>query len=317
MLSNPRSWYSQAVLYTSAFTGLCAQTESSGQELKSVLEKESSPLVLPILRSQLSSTPGLSNAALPARTKELEGNLAQVTRIETANFLITAESRSLAETIATLAESHRKSIATEWLGQELPQWPEPCPIQVTLAHDNYGDTSYELQEQEDGSFKPTAWECKIHGSLERLQDSVLPHELVHMILASHFQQRIPRWADEGIALSVEHASVQQKIQDKLAKLLTDSPERSLSVKRLLTLKDYPTDFMPVYLEGYSVANFLIEKQGKRYFVNFLEASMPGAYRNSFPSPRWERSLQQYYGIESVEELEIQWRAWLQPGKQEN
>ena len=50
------------------------------------------------------------------------------------------------------------------------------------------------------------WRMSIQGSAERILDSVLPHEITHMIFASHFRQPLPRWADEGGATSVEHVS---------------------------------------------------------------------------------------------------------------
>ena len=42
------------------------------------------------------------------------------------------------------------------------------------------------------------WQMTIQGSDERLMDWVLPHEITHMVFASHFGHPLPRWADEGV-----------------------------------------------------------------------------------------------------------------------
>ena len=48
------------------------------------------------------------------------------------------------------------------------------------------------------------WRMTIQGSLVRILDSVLPHEVTHTIFATHFRQPLPRWADEGACTTVEH-----------------------------------------------------------------------------------------------------------------
>ena len=63
------------------------------------------------------------------------------------------------------------------------------------------------------------WEMSIQGSLERVLDSVLPHEVTHTIFATHFRRPLPRWADEGGSTTVEHASERNKQQRMLVAFL--------------------------------------------------------------------------------------------------
>ena len=46
------------------------------------------------------------------------------------NFRVYARSAQLANEVARSAEENRKQLAIHWLGTELPNWPEPCPLVV-------------------------------------------------------------------------------------------------------------------------------------------------------------------------------------------
>ena len=63
------------------------------------------------------------------------------------------------------------------------------------------------------------WTMTIQGSLERILDSVLPHEVTHTVFADHFRRPLPRWADEGACTTVEHVSERSKQQQMLISFL--------------------------------------------------------------------------------------------------
>src|SRR5205823_3113945 len=48
----------------------------------------------------------------------------------TPNFVVSAPTQQIAQQIGQYAEHYRKQKAVEWLGQEMPNWPQPCPLQV-------------------------------------------------------------------------------------------------------------------------------------------------------------------------------------------
>ena len=91
----------------------------------------------------------------------------------------------------------------------MPNWAQPCPItaQVGRHLGAGGATSFVFEHGE-----VFGWRMTIQGSLERILDSVLPHEVTHTIFATHFRQPLPRWADEGACTTVEHASEKAKQQ---------------------------------------------------------------------------------------------------------
>jgi len=107
----------------------------------------------------------------------------------TQNFIITAPTPEAAQAIGQAGEIYRRDLSLEWLGRELPPWRDPCPITVHVgSHLGAGcATSFYFEQGQ-----PHGWQMTIQGSYERIMDSVLPHEITHMIFASHFGRRLPR-----------------------------------------------------------------------------------------------------------------------------
>ena len=46
----------------------------------------------------------------------------------TANFIVTAPTQQIAESVGQWAEHYRREKAMLWLGREMPNWPQPCPL---------------------------------------------------------------------------------------------------------------------------------------------------------------------------------------------
>ena len=104
----------------------------------------------------------------------------------------------------------------------------------------------------------------IQGTEERILDSVLPHEISHMIFASYFRRPLPRWADEGAATLVEHESERLR-QTKLLDQVIRTSKR-IPLRQLLNIKEYPEnmqDVLTLYAEGYSLADYLVQQKGAR------------------------------------------------------
>lgn len=218
----------------------------------------------------------------------------------TQNFIVTAATQELANEIATAAEKYRKDLALEWLGKELPQWEQPCPItaQVDPRHGAGGATSFIF-----GGGRPHSWTMNIQGSRERVLDSVLPHEVTHTIFASHFCRPLPRWADEGACTTVEHVSERKKQEKLLYEFLATN--RGIPFNRMFAMKEYPSDILPLYSQGYALARFLIALGGKPKFINYVGAGMQ--------SNNWTAATKQYYGFHSLSDLQLSWVEWVRKG----
>ena len=219
----------------------------------------------------------------------------------TPNFIVTAPTPEIAEKCGKTAEFYRKALAEEWLGEEMPRWYKPCTLSVKVGQIGAGGaTTFAFDRGE-----VFGWRMNVQGTLERILDSVIPHEVSHTVFASHFRRPLPRWADEGAATLIEHESERRR-QSMLLKQVWNTPQR-IPLTRLLAIKDYPSDMQAVltlYAEGYSLADFLVQAGGKARFLEFLET----AHRQG-----WDRAIEQHYSLKGVNELDDRWNNWVLAG----
>lgn len=218
--------------------------------------------------------------------------------VRTQNFLISAPNAQLAQAVGQAAEQYRSELAEYWLGYELSPWQAPCPIKVVAGPQlaAQGVTHYDIQPVRN-------FRMEVVGTPERILDSVLPHEVTHTILATHFGRPLPRWADEGVCTIVEHDAEKSKHEAHLRNFLRT--ERGIAMNKLFLLREYPDDIHPMYAQGYSVCRFLIEQQGPRTFIQFLEKYIQ--------RPSWTDAVREHYGYDSLAELQQYWLKWVSDG----
>ncbi|MCA9231239.1 MAG: hypothetical protein KDA57_11340 [Planctomycetales bacterium] len=228
------------------------------------------------------------------------GTAAQAAGYRTANFTVDAPTPRLAKEIGDSAEQWRSQLAQEWLGKQLPNWSKPCPIKAKVAPSlgAGGATSFVFDRGE-----VFGWRMTIQGSRERILDSVLPHEVTHTIFASHFREPLPRWADEGACTTVEHHSEIAKQESMLIDFL--QTRRGIPFSHMFGMTEYPSDVMPLYAQGHSLAKFLIDQRGKREFLAFLADGMKGD---------WEQALDKRYGYANLLVLQNSWMDWIRQGR---
>ena len=149
------------------------------------------------------------------------------------------------------------------------------------------------------------WRMRVQGSLERILDSVIPHEVNHTILACYFRRPVPRWADEGAASLMEHESERQHQINLVNRLMHEG--RRIPLRMLFNIAEYPRDMkqvMALYAEGYSLTEYLIQLGGRRKFLRFLD----DAHHRS-----WDTAVKSFYETASVEKLEQDWSRWVLAG----
>jgi len=224
-------------------------------------------------------------------------------RSRTPNFIVEAPDPALAEEVARAAEAWRRDLAMSWLGKTMPDWSRPCPMTVRAGpHLGAGAvTKFTFDRGEVFD-----WQMSVQGSRQRILDSVLPHEITHMIFASHFRRPVPRWADEGGATSVEHAAERNKHRRMLWQFLQSG--RGIAFNRMFAIKEYeesPVGMMPLYAQGHSVADFLIQQGGRRKFVRFVGDGMNAG--------DWSGAIRRHYGIAGAGALQTTWLAWVRRG----
>ena len=214
-----------------------------------------------------------------------------------ANFVVTAPTKELAVEVSRAAERYRESLAIEWLGKKLPNWADKCEMTVRVGEQMGagGATTFVF---ENGQV--FGWRMTIQGSRKRILDSVLPHEITHMILASHFRRPVPRWADEGAATSVECDEEKARYRGMLLRFLRS--DRGMPFSTMFILTEYPRDVMPLYAQGFTLAEFLIGQKGRRAYLDFLEEGMA--------TEDWPRAVKKHYGYTDVGDLQNRWLAWV-------
>ena len=217
----------------------------------------------------------------------------------TDNFIVDAPTKELARTFGEYAEKFRREKAIDWLGSEMPRWPQKCPlkVQVTMGHTG-GATTFTFGVE--GNRRPAVMsqEMKIFGSVEQLLHSVLPHEVTHTVFAHHFGQPVPRWSDEGGSVLSENDDERFNHDVRCREVLNQG--RGIPLRVLFKLKDYPKDMIVLYAQGYSITQFLVDQGGKQKLLQFIGQGMKNDNNN------WEDAVRTAYGYGSVDELQEAW-----------
>jgi hypothetical protein len=214
---------------------------------------------------------------------------------QTANFVVQAANPEIARLVADAAESCRADLGKLWLEKELPDWPAPCHIYVTIDADRTAGRT-------DISFsrgKVLSQRMEIKGAMGRVLKGVLPHELTHVLFAHYFGAQPPRWADEGGAILSEDDIQGDRQRQLFRKILLE--ERSFSLRRLLGMRQYPDDLTCLYAQGHSVSHFLVAAKSRRTFLAFVGEGLQRG---------WDKAARDQYGYQSVEELEKAWLGWV-------
>jgi hypothetical protein len=133
---------------------------------------------------------------------------------------------------------------------------------------------------------------------------VLPHEITHTIFASYFRQPLPRWADEGACTTVEHRSEIAKQERMLIQFLKE--RRGIAFSDMFVMKEYPRDVMPLYAQGHSLAQWMIESRGRKAFLDFLADGMQ--------DENWPRAIREHYGFQGLAPLQTAWLDWVKQGR---
>ncbi|HVK17113.1 MAG TPA: sigma-70 family RNA polymerase sigma factor [Fimbriiglobus sp.] len=222
-------------------------------------------------------------------------------RFATENFVVDAPTKELAQKFGESAERYRKEKAIEWLGSEMPRWPQKCPLRVQITlKETGGATTFTFGRIND---KPEVMSQEMHifGEARQLLTSTLPHEVTHTVLAHHFGQAVPRWADEGASVMSESEGERRAHDEKCREIMNQG--RGISLRVLFNLKEYPRDMHVLFVQGYSVSRFLIEKKGKAKFLQFVREGMKDDNQN------WDAAAR-LYGFDSTDELQVAWVDWL-------
>jgi hypothetical protein len=229
---------------------------------------------------------------------------ASAAKYTTDNFVTEAPTAELAKKFGDMAEFYRLDKARQWLGREMPQWQQRCPLQVQITSGSAGGATTFTFGNEGGKSVVSSMRMEIRGEAKQLLNSVLPHEVTHTVLAHYFGRPVPRWADEGGSVLSENDEERFQHDVRCRELLNAG--RGIRLRVLFRMTEYPRDMIVLYAQGYSVSHFLVSKggdgtEGRGKLLLFLTAGMQG---NSAES--WNAAAHKIYGFDSVDALEEAW-----------
>lgn len=137
----------------------------------------------------------------------------------------------------------------------------------------------------------------------RLLKSVLPHELMHLVMASYMKRHedLPRALHEGFAVLMEPDFRHAFYLDFLKR--RGAGQAYLPLAELLSMKDYPRDPEFFYAEGFALVAYLIETAG-------LQATMD-LILHSPESGELESRLLERTRATSQDRLEETWLKWIE------
>lgn len=220
-------------------------------------------------------------------------------RFSTENFIVSAPNAALAKTFGEYAEYYRREKAIDWLGAELPRWPNKCPLKVQIRLDKTGgETTFTFGVSPGSRSRVLSQDMLIFGETAQLLKSVLPHEVTHTVFAHHFGEAVPRWADEGGSVLSENDEERYSHDVRCRELLVKG--QGIPLKALFSMVHYPSDQHTLYAQGYSVVNYLIGKEGgRKKFLDFVRIGLKNKNTN------WQQAVE-LYGYDSVDDLQADW-----------
>jgi hypothetical protein len=236
--------------------------------------------------------------------------IASAATFTTTNFVVTAPDERLARMFGEQAEEYRKQKAREWLGQEMPNWPRRCPLNVRVTENGAGGVTSFTFSGDGANGQVASQQMDIHGPVRQLLNSVLPHEVTHTVFAYHFGRPVPRWADEGGSVLSENDEERTSHDIRCRELLNQG--KAFCLRVLFRMVDYPRDMIVLYAEGYSVCAYLVERggggtEGRRRLLQFLALGMQNSTPQSHGTAEsWNNAAQRVYGAETADALEGQW-----------
>lgn len=226
---------------------------------------------------------------------------------ETPNFTLWVQaSETEARGLAQYCEAMRGELVQRWGPADAGMWMPRCLVVVHSHADAYakalglpqaasvGCTSV----QQDGE-RVVLRRIDLRRDAADWRSNALPHELTHVVLADRVRlERVPRWLDEGLAMTSEASALHQRRQGVLQKALADG--RLLDVPSVLrgTVPRAETARDVFYSQSHALVHFLLERDGSDTLMGFIAAGQRDGY---------EQALLDLYGFTSVSELEATWR----------
>jgi hypothetical protein len=203
-----------------------------------------------------------------------------------------------------------EELCERWLGRGgAPKWSPKCEIVVHETGEAFRrrtgrpPSMLAFSDLEIGDGRVWMRRIQARADAPHPLGELLEHELVHVVLAERFStRRIPRWADEGIAVAEERSGR----MGRLERTLLDAVEagRHIPLSRVLTADRYPADAARAdlfYAQSASLVKFLLRYGDAADLVGFADrAGLVGV----------EAAMRERYPFSSPADAERAWLSWM-------
>ena len=206
------------------------------------------------------------------------------------------QSQRFAELLLERAEQYRTEIANEWLGEALPAGSGRTTIYVEFSSVEDLGLTWAKDRPERNSH--TIW---LNTSPRLAIGETLKHEVAHAVFATKYPhpQRLPSWVEEGIASRYDN-EMRRDARDQLGRSWVRTG-RAVSLEHVLVSSDLHSTNEYSYAAATSLVSFLLSRGDAQSIVRFAEEGQRSG---------WNAALRAHYCIQSLEELQTQWEAWL-------
>jgi hypothetical protein len=226
---------------------------------------------------------------------------------DTPNFrILHHQPAELVERMARAAEKARADVLRKWFGKAGTEWQPRCELDLYSTGSDFSQatgvpeavTGFSTSRCEAG--RVVSRRIDLHCDAPHCIEAVLPHEVAHIVMAAQFaDQRVPPWANEGVAVLAEPRSRVDLHLRSLARF--SQADELFPIRDLLQLQDYPEHRLlgPFYAQSVSLVEFLAHEKGPETFAQFLRDGL----QENYPT-----ALRRHYGW-SCTELDRRWRQY--------
>lgn len=233
--------------------------------------------------------------------------------LRTPSFRVLYFDAAVARRIGKRVEALRAAQFTLWSGGDAPRpWRPRCDIYVYPSNRDLVRMTGGTSKAGSAQARPSRLSpgrmlqrrINVAASDRQLMLSTLPHEITHVVAGDLLSGKVPRWANEGMAVLSEQLRKINYYDAILNRALVAG--KWFPVKRLMQMRRYPADrryLSLYYAQSTSLVLFFVTLKSNVTFVRFLKDARRRGY---LPA------LKKHYGITGYADLQ---RRWLKAAKE--
>lgn len=151
--------------------------------------------------------------------------------------------------------------------------------------------------------RPAVQEIVLYLTFEDALGGALDHELTHAFFFYYLDNYFDLFLNEGVA---QNSEAKSRARLRREVYLRCANGKTAPLERLYGRNEYDPELL-LYVQGFSVVDYLIGRGGSKWFAAFLDELTNGARDlNS--------ALRDFYGCESLDALEREWREYVRNGQ---